>query len=128
MGTLNASAQAVNTARHAAHAADQTGAHQIAAYDVSGTLAIADVMVIASANNERQVLAIAEHIERELATVLHRTPRSREGVAEAQWILLDYGDVIVHVMHDEAREFYRLERLWDDDNTIALGIEEHDHE
>lgn len=128
MGTVTASASdsARQAARVAAHAADTTGAERVEAYDVSGTLAIADIMLIASADNERLVLAAAEHIERELALALGRMPRSREGVAEGQWILLDYGDLIVHVMHDEAREFYRLERLWDDGEAIDLRLEVHD--
>ena len=70
------------------------------------------------------MLAIAEEIEKDLfLNDGKRQPRSREGVQEAQWILLDYGDFIVHVMHDEARDFYHLERLWRDCPQIELPLE-----
>ena len=69
------------------------------------------------------MLAIAEEIEKHLfLNDGKRQPRSREGVQEAQWILLDYGDFIVHVMHDEARDFYHLERLWRDCPQIELPL------
>ena len=55
-----------------------------------------------------------------------RKPISREGLELAQWILLDFGDFVVHIMHEEAREFYRLERLWNDCPAIDLQLPEHD--
>lgn len=120
---MSAFQPAIDAARVAANAADRINADGIAAYDVSNSLGITDVMLLASASNERQVLAVAEEIEKDLALQLHRSPRSREGVEEGQWILLDYGDLIVHVMHEDSRDFYRLERLWDDEtNSIDLEL------
>lgn len=120
---MSAFQPAIDAARVAANAADRIKADGIAAYDVSNSLGITDVMLLASASNERQVLAVAEEIEKDLALQLHRSPRSREGVEEGQWILLDYGDLIVHVMHEDSRDFYRLERLWDDEtNSIDLEL------
>ena len=72
-------------------------------------------MLVATASNERQVLAVAEEIEKDLYLKSgKRQPRSREGLTEGQWVLLDYGDFVIHVMHQESRDFYRLERLWKD--------------
>lgn len=119
---MSAVQQSIDTIRIAAAAADKVKAEDIVAYDVANQLALCDAMLICSASNERQVLAIAEEIEKELALQAHLKPRSREGVQEAQWILLDYGDIIVHVMHEEARDFYNLERLWRDCDTIDLQL------
>lgn len=113
----------IDAARVAAKAADAMKADDIVAYDVSNTLGIAGVMLLASASNERQVLAIAEEIEKQLYLEAgHIKPQGREGVDQGQWILLDYGDLIVHVMHDEARQFYNLERLWRDCPAIDLEL------
>lgn len=121
--TLAAYEDSIALARIAAAAADRMKGEQILAYDVSETLGICDVMLIVSASNERQVLAIAEEIEKDVyLNCDKRQPKSREGVSEGQWILLDYGDVIVHVMHDDSRDFYRLERLWRDCPQVDLLI------
>ena len=121
---MTALESSIASIRTAATAADRMKAHDIVAYDVSDTLGICDGMLIASAPNERQVLAIAEEVEKDLfLNDGKRQPRSREGVQEAQWILLDYGHFIVHVMHDEARDFYHLERLWRDCPQIELPLE-----
>ncbi|NEG70260.1 ribosome silencing factor [Bifidobacterium choloepi] len=120
MTSLDSSIESV---RLAARAADKLKATDIVAFDVSGALGITDAMLIASASNERQVLAVAEEIEKDLyVDGGHLKPRGREGVEEGQWILLDYGDFIVHVMHDEARGFYNLERLWRDCGQIDLQL------
>lgn len=120
MTALESSIEAVRTA---AAAADRMKAVDIAAYDVSDLVGITDCMLLASATNERQVLAVAEEIEKDLYTKGGKLqPRGREGIQEAQWILLDYGDFIVHVMHEEARDFYHLERLWRDCPRIDLEL------
>lgn len=108
----------------AAAAADRVKATDIVAFDVTEPLGITDIMMIATASNERQVLAVAEEIERDLYTKCSkRQPREREGLTEGQWVLLDYGDYVIHVMHVESREFYGLERLWCDCPQIDLKIE-----
>ncbi|OZG62899.1 ribosome silencing factor RsfS [Bifidobacterium hapali] len=109
--------------RIAAESADRLKATDIVAYDVSSLLGITDLMLVATAANERQVLAVAQEVEKDLYVKGDGLqPRSREGLTEAQWVLLDYGDFIVHVMHEEAREFYRLDRLWRDCETIDLKL------
>lgn len=90
---------------------------------MTGPLGITDVMMIAGASNERQVLAVAEEIEKDLYLKCDgRKPRDREGLTEGQWVLLDYGDYVIHVMHEESREFYGLERLWRDCPQIDLEL------
>lgn len=117
----------VNAIRIAAAAADRLKATNIQAFDVSNLLGITDAMLVVSASNERQVLAVSEEIEKDLYLKDNkRKALSREGLELAQWILLDFGDFVVHIMHEEAREFYRLERLWNDCPTIDLQIPEHD--
>ena len=99
----------IDAIRIAAAAADRMKATDIVAFDVTEPLAITDAMLIASASNERQVLAIAEEIEKDLYLKAgKRQPRSREGLTEGQWVLLDYGDFVIHVMHQECPEYYRL--------------------
>lgn len=117
----------VNAIRIAAAAADRLKATNIQAFDVSNLLGITDAMLVVSASNERQVLAVSEEIEKDLYLKDNkRKALSREGLELAQWILLDFGDFVVHIMHEEAREFYRLERLWNDCPTIDLQLPEHD--
>ena len=109
--------------RIAAAAADRMKGTDIVAFDVTGPIAITDVMMIVTASNERQVLAVAEEIEKDLYTKGgHLQPRSREGLQEGRWVLLDFGDFVIHVMHEEERRFYRLESLWKDCPAIDLQL------
>ena len=116
--------QSIDEIRIAAEAADRVKATDIVAFDVTEPLAITDIMMVAGASNECQVLAVAEEVEKDLYLKCgKRQPRSREGLSEGQWVLLDYGDFVIHIMHDESREFYGLERLWRDCPQIELGLE-----
>lgn len=103
----------------AARAASDKLASQIIAFDVSEQLAITDAFVIASAGNERQVQSIVDEVEEKLRQHGAK-PIRREGEREGRWVLLDYGDLVVHVQHEEERQFYALERLWRDCPTIKL--------
>jgi ribosome-associated protein len=98
----------------AAAAASAKKANDIVALDVGDILSITDAFVITSASNTRQVRTIVDEIERALKehASVHRT--SVEGLDDATWVLLDYGDVVVHVFLDETRAYYELERLWAD--------------
>ncbi|WP_062388423.1 ribosome silencing factor [Demequina iriomotensis] len=120
---MTATERALALVHAAARAADAKKAEQIVALDVSAHLPLADAFVIASASNERQVAAVAEAIEEELRELGADAVR-REGVREGRWALLDFNDVIVHVMHDEERGYYELERLWKDCPVIDLGLGE----
>ena len=94
-------------------------AQQIIAFDVSEQLAITDAFLLASAGNERQVKAIVDEVEDKLREIGAK-PIRREGLRDGRWVLIDYGDVVVHVQHEEERSFYALERLWRDCPTIEL--------
>jgi ribosome-associated protein len=98
----------------AAVAADDKGATDVVVLDVSGILAICDRFLICSARNTRQVGAVAEEIEEQLWLAHDVKPTATEGLDARRWVLMDYGDVIVHVFLDEERAYYRLERLYGD--------------
>ena len=82
--------------------------------EVGGVLAITDAFVITSGANARQVRTIAEEVEARVAVECGRRPLRTEGRDDARWVLLDYGDFVVHVFLDEVRRYYDLERLWSD--------------
>lgn len=103
----------------AARAAADKLAEDIVAFDVSDELAITDAFVICSANNDRQVRSIVEEIEDRLRE-LDAKPLRREGHRDGHWVLLDYGEIVVHVQQEEERAFYALERLWRDCPAISL--------
>ena len=119
---MSATETSIETARAAAAAAASKLAEDVVAIDVSDRLAITDVFLIASASNERQVNAIVDAVEEELAKTGLK-PVRREGRSEGRWVLLDYANVVVHVQHEEDRVFYALERLWKDCPSIDLQLE-----
>ena len=105
----------------AARAADDKLGLDIAILDVSSVLAITEVFVITSASNSRQVKTIASEVTDKVRETLGRSPLHSEGAGEQQWVLLDYGDIVVHVFADEARRFHEIERLYLDMPKIAFG-------
>ena len=90
--------------------------------DVSQRLGIAESFLLVSAPSSRQVRAIAEEIMDEIGRDYHIIPQRIEGRSEGTWVLADYGDVVIHVMSQEDREFYALERLWSDQTTTRLEL------
>lgn len=116
---MTATERAVELAVAAAEAAAEKLADDIVVLDVSEPLAIADVFLVCSGRNDRQVNSIVDAIEESLRK-LDAKPLRREGAREAQWVLLDFGDLIVHVQTTEDREYYALERLWKDCPEIPL--------
>lgn len=105
-----------------ATAADSKQGFDIVALDVSNPMPIVDAFVIITGRNERNVQAIASEIEDEMHKAGTKLLR-REGRAEGRWILLDFGDVVAHIFHEEERVYYGLERLWRDCPTIPFTIE-----
>jgi ribosome-associated protein len=97
----------------ASAAADKQGA-EIVIFDVGQVLAITDLFVITSGHNVRQVRAIVDEIEKKVKQGGGPGPLRIEGLDDARWVLMDYGDVVVHVFLDEVRRYYDLERLWAD--------------
>jgi len=94
-------------------------AESIIALDVRPLTSVADVFIICSGRSNRQVSAIAEHIKRDLQNQQIR-PISIEGNKEGLWVLMDYGNIVIHVFHDPLRSFYDLEGLWIDARRIDL--------
>ncbi len=117
---MPATDRALELARTAAAAAEDKLATTITGIDVSDQLALTDVFVIVSAPNERQVGAIVDEVEDKLREAGVK-PVRREGERDGRWVLIDYGDIVVHVQHDEERTFYELERLWRDCPALDLG-------
>jgi ribosome-associated protein len=118
---VTASDHARELVRIAALAADDKQAEDLVALDVSGPLPLTDIFLLASGRNERNVLAIAGEVEDKLNEAGVKTLR-REGRAEGRWVLLDFGDVVVHVFHEEDRMYYSLERLWKDCPVVPLDL------
>ncbi|BDS49179.1 MULTISPECIES: ribosome silencing factor [Rhodoluna] len=118
---MTATAQAIKTANLAANAAADKLAENIIALDITAVMPLTDIYVLASGRNERQVSAISDNIEEVMLEngfkLLHR-----EGKELGRWILLDFGDVVCHVMHEEDRMFYSLERLYSDQPVVKLDI------
>jgi ribosome-associated protein len=112
----------VTLALLAARTADAKKGTDIIVLEVGEVLAIAGYFVVCSASNPRLVRSIADDIERAVKQELGRPPMRQEGRAEQQWILIDYGDVIVHVFHEEQREFYEIERLYLDVPRIDWAV------
>jgi ribosome-associated protein len=118
---MTATDHAIELVRVAAAAAADKLAQQVIAYDVSEQLAITDAFLLASATNERQVKAIVDEVEDKLREAGTK-PIRREGHREGRWVLLDYGEIVVHVQHEEERQFYALERLWRDCPVISVDV------
>jgi ribosome-associated protein len=102
----------------AAHAADDKKGEDIRVVDVGEILSIAETFVLVSASNTRLVKTIVDEVELALKVTDDESPRSVEGLNDATWVLMDYGDVIVHVFLSETRAFYDLDRLWADAPTV----------
>ena len=116
---MTATDRAVELVHAAARAAADKLATDLLAFDVSEQLAITDAFLLASGSNDRQVKAVVDEIEEKLREIGAK-PIRREGERDGRWVLIDYGEIVVHVQHEEEREFYALERLWRDCPVIAL--------
>jgi ribosome-associated protein len=112
---------ALETALLAAEAADGKKAYDLLVLDLKGLTSIADYFVICSASSTTQVGAIADGIGHALASGDIR-PSHIEGGAEATWLLMDYGDVVVHIFDEPARSYYSLDRLWGDAPRVPVRL------
>ena len=93
-------------------AAESKKATDIAVLDLTGITAFADYFVICNGSNQRQIQAISDEIGIQLKQRAHELPKSVEGYNQAEWVLADYGDLLIHIFTPKAREYYDLERLW----------------
>ena len=100
--------------------ASEKKAFNLVALDLREIASFTEFFVIASANNQRQVQAICDEIQEQLKSQLKSRVVRIEGYGSAEWVLLDYGDFIVHVFEQKAREFYDLERLWRDARKVEI--------
>lgn len=105
----------------AAVAADGKGGEDLVALDVSGPLPLVDAFLIVTGRNERNVGAIADEVEDRMHEAGAKRLR-REGRQEGRWVLLDFGDLVVHVFHEQERVYYGLERLWKDCPVIPIEL------
>ena len=113
MNTLNTTLQII------VNALEDKKAEEIQLIDISEVSTIADYFVITNGANMSQIQALADHVQEKLAmNGIH--PRSVEGYNAANWILMDYNDILVHVFDKESRGFYDLERMWRDGNIVDI--------
>jgi len=113
-GTRSGRDLAREVALVAARAADSKQADAVVVLDVGSIIGICDYFVICSARNSRLVAAVAQEIEDHVMIEFDRRPSSVEGLDDKRWVLVDFGDVVVHVFAEEERAYYRLERLYGD--------------
>ncbi|MEO6792577.1 MAG: ribosome silencing factor [Mycobacterium sp.] len=118
---MTATPDAVDMATVAAAAASSKLADDVVVIDVSEHLVITDCFVIASASNERQVNAIVDEVEEKMREAGYK-PARREGTREGRWTLLDYIDIVVHIQHQDERDFYALDRLWKDCPVVPIEL------
>jgi len=90
------------------------------AIDVAELLVVTDYFVICTGRTDRQVKTIADEVEDRIREVAGVKPMGREGADEGRWVLLDFGDVVLHVFQPAERDFYRLEKLWSDAPRLEL--------
>ena len=103
----------------AAQAALEKKASDVIILEVSELTSVADYFIIASGESERQVKAIAQNIEDRISTLYQGTPQI-EGAGTSTWILLDFGDMIIHIFKTDIREYYGLEKMWSDAPQVPL--------
>ena len=119
---MTASPEAIERIREAALAAADKFADDIVALDVSEQIVITDAFLLCSAQTDRQVAAVVDGIQERLHRIGAK-PIRREGERDNRWVLLDYGDIVVHVQVAEERIHYAIERLWKDCPVIELPAE-----
>jgi ribosome-associated protein len=103
----------------AARAASSKTLESTVILDVGDLIAITDYFVVTSGRNDRQVRAIVDEVSKQLKAA-GLGPARQEGLTDNKWVLLDYGDIVVHVFDHEAREYYSLERLWSDAKSVVF--------
>ncbi|MBQ6410921.1 MAG: ribosome silencing factor [Atopobiaceae bacterium] len=109
-------------ARVAAMAADGKKAEDICLIDLTGATDVCDYFLICTGQNKRLVDSVIDEVEERVRINCEEKPLSIEGRAEGNWVLMDYGTVVIHVFTPETREFFRLEKLWGDAPRVDLGL------
>ncbi len=106
----------------AARAADAKSGEETVILAMGDLLGVTDAFVVTNGRNQRQVKTIVDEVERQVKLDCGRSPLGIEGLAVAYWVLMDYGDFLVHVFMDEARSFYDLEHLWNEAPRVAWAV------
>ncbi|WP_201517734.1 ribosome silencing factor [Gulosibacter hominis] len=119
---MTATDRALELIRTAAAAADERSGFDLVGLDVSENMPLTDAFLLVSGRNERMVLSIADEVEERLRVEHGQKALRREGLQLGRWVLLDFGDIVVHVFHEEDRLFYGLERIWRDAPVIDLQL------
>ena len=101
-------------------AAESKKAADIKVLDLTGVTSFADYFVICTGGNQRQIQAISDEIGMQLKQQARELPKSVEGYNQAEWVLADYGDLLIHIFSPKAREYYSLERLWRSAKTLEI--------
>ena len=120
--TVNLSA-AAPTWLIAVRAAESKKATEIKVLDLTGITSFADYFVLCTGANQRQIQAIADEVGLRIKQQAHELPNSMEGYNQAEWVLADYGDLLVHIFSPKAREYYDLERLWRSAKMVEIPAE-----
>ena len=107
----------------AVRAAESKKAADIKVLDLTGITSFADYFVICTGNNQRQVQAISDDVGLQIKRQAHELPNSVEGYSQAEWVLADYGDLLVHIFSPKARDYYDLERLWRNAKPVEIPSE-----
>jgi ribosome-associated protein len=106
-------------ALEAARAADEKLGQDTVVLAMGDLLGVTDAFVITQGQNSRQVRTLVDEIERRLKETSGRSPRAVEGLHDLTWVLMDYGDFLVHIFHEETRPYYDLEHLWGDAPRVS---------
>ncbi|HJZ99528.1 MAG TPA: ribosome silencing factor [Candidatus Solibacter sp.] len=107
----------------AVRAAESKKATDIKVLDLTGVTSFADYFVICTGSNSRQIQAISDEINLQMKHLAHELPKSVEGYNQAEWVLADYGDLLIHIFSPKAREYYDLERLWRSAKNVPVPAE-----
>ena len=107
----------------AVRAAESKKATDIKVLDLTGITSFADYFVICTGANQRQIQAIADEVGLRIKQQAHELPNSLEGYNQAEWVLADYGDLLVHIFSPKARDYYDLERLWRSAKAVEIPAE-----
>ncbi|MDR3698614.1 MAG: ribosome silencing factor [Candidatus Sulfopaludibacter sp.] len=107
----------------AVRAAESKKATDIRVLDLKGITSFADYFVICTGANQRQIQAIADEVRIQLKESAGELPTSVEGYSQAEWVLADYGDLLIHIFSPKSREYYGLERLWRSARSVEIPVE-----
>lgn len=119
MTNAPANSESLELATTIAQIIDEKQGTDIVVLPVGDVVGITEYFVVASASNVRLVGAVSDAVLGDVRNLLERGPLRSEGTREKQWVLIDYGDVVVHIFVDEARRFYEIERLYKDIVPVA---------